>query len=130
MSLIPQSDCHAYIHPVCHDIVTSKVYYSNPDKPILDHVVNLSKIRMKFKSEALYIYYVIHYIKKNILMKLPDLRRAKIYIHSFDTMNVIHQFILSVSEFISDLLKLNFTIDDTIFIYIQYGNEIKFIGNI
>ena len=54
MSLIPQSDCHAYIHPVCYDIVTSKVYYSNPDKPILDHVVNLSKIRMKLQIETLF----------------------------------------------------------------------------
>jgi hypothetical protein len=85
---------------------------------------------MKFKSETKYIYYVIHYIKENILMKLPDLRRAKIYIRTFDKNNVIHQFILSVGEFISDLLKLKFTMDQTIFIYIQYKNEIKFIGNI
>lgn len=127
-SLIPHSDCHSYTRPLCYDIVTSTVYL-NPkyDKPTLDHVVNLSKKKLKFKSEALYIYYVIHYIKENILMKLPDLRKAKIYINAFDKKNVIHQFILSVSEFIADLLKLKCTIN-AIFIYIQYGNEIKFIG--
>jgi len=129
-SLIPHSDCHSYTRPLSYDIVTSTVYYSNSDNPIMDHVVNLSKIRMSFSSESKYIYYVIHYIKENILMKLPDLRRAKIYINTFNKKNVIHRFILSVSEFVSDLLKLKFTFDQSIFIYIRYGNKIKFIGNI
>jgi hypothetical protein len=85
---------------------------------------------MKFKTEIQYWYYVINYIKETILIKLPNLRRAKIYINTFDKKNVIHQFILSVSEFIGDLLKKKFVLNEMIFIYIQYGHEIKFIGNV
>jgi hypothetical protein len=63
-------------------------------------------------------------------MKLPDLRKAKIYIRTFDKNNIIHQFILTVYDYIADLLKMKYDIDHIIFIYIQYENEIKFIGNV
>jgi hypothetical protein len=85
---------------------------------------------MKFKTELQYWYYVINHIKEKILIKLPDLRKAKIYINTFDKKNVIHQFILSVAEFIGDLLKKKFVMNEMIFIYVQYGNDIKFIGNV
>ena len=126
----PQYDCHSYSHPVCYDIVTSTVYYKNPSNPVIDHVENLKKYRMKFKTELKYWYYVINYIKETVLIKLPNLRKAKIYINTFDKNNVIHQFILSVTEFIGDLLKKKFILHQTIFVYVQYGYEIKFIGNI
>ena len=130
MSLIPHSDCHSYTHPLCYDIVTAKVYYENSTKPIINHIEDLKKYRMRFKTELQYWYYVINYIKETVLIKLPNLRKAKIYINTFDKNNIMHQFILSVSEYIGDLLKLKFTWSQTIFIYIQYGNQIKFIGNI
>lgn len=85
---------------------------------------------MKFKTELQYWYYVINYIKETVLIQLPNLRKAKIFINTFDKNNVMHQFILSVSQYISDLLKLKIRLSQTIFIYIQYGNQIKFIGNI
>jgi len=44
---------------------------------------------MYFKTESLYMYYVIDHIKK-ILMKLPDLRKAKIYIRTFDKNNIVN----------------------------------------
>ena len=51
-------------------------------------------------------------------------------INTFDKKNVIHQFILSVAEFISNIIKKPFVMNQMIFIYIQYGNDIKFIGNV
>ena len=123
-----QSDCHVYTHP--RYFVEAKVYYENSEKPQIKHISDLKKYRMKFKTELQYWYYVINHIKENILIKLPDLRRAKIYINTFDKNNVIHQFILSVSEFINKILKKPFVLNQVIFIYIQYGNEIKFIGNV
>ena len=124
------SDCHSYTHPLCYDMVTSNVYYENSTKPIINHIKDLKKYRMKFKTELQYWYYVINYIKETVLIKLPNLRKAKIYMNTFDKNNVMHQFILSVSEYISDLLKVKFDLSHTIFIYIQYGNQIKFIGNV
>lgn len=124
------SDCHSYTHPLSYDIVTSKVYYENSTKPIIKHIKDLKQYRMKFKTELQYWYYVINYIKETVLIKLPNLRKAKIFINTFDKNNVMHQFILSVSEYIGDLLKVKFKLSQTIFIYIQYGNQIKFIGNV
>ena len=127
---MPQSDCHVYTHPRCYDFVEAKVYYENSSKPIIKHIADLKQYRMKFKTELQYWYYVINHIKEKILIKLPDLRRAKIYINTFDKNNIIHQFILSVAEFISNILKKPFVLNQVIFIYVQYGSEIKFIGNV
>ena len=127
---MPQSDCHVYTRQLYYDFVEAKVYYENSSKPIIKHIADLKQYRMKFKTELQYWYYVINHIKEKILIKLPDLRRAKIYINTFDKNNVIHQFILSVAEFISNILKKPFVLNQVIFIYIQYGSEIKFIGNV
>jgi quinolinate synthase len=125
-----QSDCHVYTHPRCYDFVEAKVYFKNSEKPMIERISDLKQYRMKFKTELQYWYYVINHIKEKILIKLPDLRRAKIYINTFDKKNVIHQFILSVAEFIGDLLKKKFVLNQVIFIYVQYDNKIKFIGNV
>ena len=127
---VTQSDCHVYTHPLSYDFVEAKVYFKNSAKPIIERISDLKQYRMKFKTELQYWYYVINHIKEKILIKLPDLRRAKIYIKTFDKNNVIHQFILSVAEFISNILKKPFVLNQVIFIYVQYGSEIKFIGNV
>ena len=125
---ICESDCHVHIKPFAYDMVRGRVHYSK-DPYKLEGVTNISKKRMYFKTEIAYIYYVIDHIKR-ILMKLPDLRKSKIYIKTFDKKNIIHQFILTIYDYIADLLKLKFDIHHIIFIYIQYGHEIKFIGNV
>ena len=128
MDSICESDCHVHIKPLAYDMVRGKVHYSK-DPYKLERVTNISKKRMYFKTETLYMYYVIDHIKR-ILMKLPDLRKAKIYIKTFDKKNIIHQFILTIYDYIADLLKMKFNMEHIIFIYIQYGNEIKIIGNV
>ena len=125
-----QSDCHVYTHPLTYDFVDAKVYYRNSAKLEIDRIEDLKQYRMKFKTEMHYWYYVINHIKEKILIKLPNLRKARIYINTFDKNNVIHQFILNVAEFISKIIKKPFVLDQVIFIYVQYGNEIKFIGNV
>lgn len=123
-----QSDCHIYTKPLSYDFVQAKVYYS--PKLEINRIEDLKQYRMKFKNELQYWYYVINYIKEKVLIKLPDLRRAKIHIKIFDKNNIIHQFILTVGEYISNLLKRKFMSKYTIFIYVQYGSQIKFIGNV
>jgi len=125
-----QSDCHVYTRPLCYDFVDAKVYYRNSSKLEFIRIEDLKQYRMKFKNELQYWYYVINYIKEKVLIKLPDLRRAKIHIKTFDKNNMIHQFILTVGEYISNLLKRHFTLKYKIFIYVQYDNEIKFIGHV
>jgi len=125
-----QSDCHVYTKPLSYDFVQGKVYYQNSSKLEINRIEDLKQYRMNFKNELQYWYYVINYIKEKVLIKLPDLRRAKIHIKTFDKNNMIHQFILTVGEYISNLLKRKFISKSTIFIYVQYGNQIKFIGNV
>lgn len=127
-----QSDCHVYTHPrlISYDFVEAKVYCENSEKPQIKHIAELKQYRIKFKTDLQYWYYVINYIKEKILINLPDLRRARIYINTFNKNNVIHQFILSVSDFINKILKKQFVLNQVIFIYIQYEHEIKFIGNV
>lgn len=122
---VSESDCHAYIKPLEYDMITSIVYTDGYE---LKHVTNLSKKRIHFKTDEIYIRFVIHYIKK-ILMKLPDLRKVKIYIKTFDKNNIIHQLIVSVCDFIGSIYQIKIN-KDAIFIYVQYENEIKFIGTI
>lgn len=124
------SDCHVYTHPLRYDFVEARVYYQNSSKLKIDRIENLKQYRMKFKTEMHYWYYVINHIKEKILIKLPNLRKARIYINTFDKNNVIHQFILNVAEFIANIIKKPFVLDQVIFIYIQYENQIKFIGNV
>jgi hypothetical protein len=123
-----QSDCHVYTKPLSYDFVEGKVYHFG--KLEIDRIEDLKQYRMKFKSELHYWYYVINHIKEKVLIKLPDLRRAKIHIKTFDKNNIIHQFILTVGEYISNLLKRSFDLNKKIFIYVQYDNKIKFIGNV
>jgi len=123
-----ESDCHVYTEPLSYDFVDAKVYYS--EKLEFNRIEDLKQYRLKFKTELHYWYYVINHIKEKILIKLPDLRRAKIHINTFDKNNIIHQFILTVGEYISNLLKRKFISKYTIFIYVQYDNKIKFIGNV
>jgi ribosome-binding factor A len=124
------SDCHVYTRPLSYDFADAKVYYQNSSKLKINRIEDLKTYRMKFKTELQYWYYVINHIKEKVLIKLPDLRKAKIFINTFDTNNVIHQFILTVAEFIGNLLKKQFVLNKVIFIYIQYENKIKFIGNV
>ena len=128
MDSICESDCHVHTKPLAYDMVRGRVQYSK-DPYKLHGVTNISKKRMYFKTELAYMYYVIDHIKK-ILMKLPDLRKAKIYIRTFDKNNILHQFILTIYDYIGNLLKMKFDIEHIVFIYIQYGHEIKFIGNV
>ena len=121
-----QSDCHVYTHPLSYDFVSAKVYYRNSAKLEIDRIENLKQYRMKFKTHLHYWYYVINHIKENILIKLPNLRKARIHINTFDKNNIIHQFILSVGEFIANILKKPFVLDQVIFIYVQYENKIKY----
>ena len=125
-----ESDCHVYTKPLSYDFVQGKVYYQNSAKLEINRIEDLKQYRINFKNELQYWYYVINYIKEKVLIKLPDLRRAKIHIKTFDKNNIIHQFILTVGEYISNLLKRKFISKHIIFIYVQYGSQIKFIGNV
>ena len=124
------SDCHVYSKPLSYDFIEGRVCYQNSAKPEIKDISDLKQYRMKFKTELQYWYYVINHIKEKILIKLPNLRKARIYINTFDKNNIIHQFILNVTEFIANILKKPFVLDKVILIYIQYENKIKFIGNV
>jgi hypothetical protein len=55
-----------------------------------------------------------------------------IQLNIFDKNNILHRFIISISNMIQDLLKLKnkISINKSVFISIEYQKQIIFIGHI
>ena len=110
--------------------VISKVNYDY-DYQIND--VKIIKYQIeKFKNTDQYINIMINYIKDNIIKFLQNLKLVKIYMNICDQKNIIHRFIISVSNIIADLLNLKETLNfnKSIFIFIIYENKLVFSGNL
>ena len=74
---------------------------------------------------------IVNYIKDNIIKDCKDLKSVKVYMNIYDKKNIIHRFILAVSNIIADMLKLKNKINlkKSIFIFIMYENKLLFSGN-
>ena len=112
-------------------IAKVKCFINKYDYQVSD--VNIIKYQIcKFSNTNKYINTEINYIKDNIIKNCKNLKLVKIYINIYDKNNIIHRFILSVSNIISDLLKIkeNINVYKSIFIFIMYENKILFCGNL
>ena len=105
-------------------MISAKVYYSG-------HTVNrVDEIKQQvipFQSQEKYLHYVVNYVKDNIMKFVCNLRKTTIMVKAFDTTNVIHHMIVTVSSMIGDLLKQKIDLSKSIFIYV-YENSIKYMG--
>jgi len=119
--------------PFTKRYVSSKVIYTIDSKDYkIEHVYIIKHEIVKFKSSDLYINLMINHIKDNIIKNCKNLKLVKIFIDVFDKNNIIHRFMVNVSNIIKDLLKLKGELDfsKTIFIFIIDNNKLLFCGNL
>jgi hypothetical protein len=113
--------------------VDCKVYYN---KGFFDYEINkLEIIKDKnkyFKNSDMYILNFIDNIKHNIIKKLPNLKLVLIDLAVFDKNNILHRFIVTISNLIQDLLKFKNKIDiyKSVLVSVLYENKIMFMGGI
>ena len=109
------------------------VYYK---KNFMDYdVVKLVDVKKKVRhmnSVDSYIQNFIDKLKNNVIKKLPCLNLVTIQLSVLDNNNIIHRFVIKISNILQDLLKCKEKIDfnKTIIVCILYDNEMVFIGGI
>jgi hypothetical protein len=117
--------------PFTKRYVSSKVtYIIDPEDYKIEHVNIIKYEKVKFKSTEIYINLMINYIKDNIIKNCKNLKLVKIFIDAFDNKNIIHRFMVNVSNIIKDFLKLKgeLNFSKTIFIFVIDGNKLLFSG--
>jgi len=113
--------------------VKAKVYYS---KGWLDYtvikIVNVELHKLYFRSVQHYILSFIDHIKDNIMKQFTDLSLVSINLYTYDENNILHRFILKVTNLIQDFLKQERKIcfKKTVLVDVEYQGNIQFIGGI
>jgi predicted transcriptional regulator len=102
---------------------------------IFDHEVerieNIHHKIIHFKNSNHYIRYFIDKLKHNVIKKYPNLSSINIHLNVFDNNNILHRLIVTVSNMIQELMKLNnrlICLKKTVFVTVSYENNIVFIG--
>jgi hypothetical protein len=116
--------------------ITSSVnYIINEHEYDYEHDYEVTDVKIikdqiyKYKDIYQYIHSIINNIKDNIIKNCHNLELVKINMYIYDQKNIIHMFILTISNIITKLLNLEeFVIDKSIIIYIKYENKIVFCG--
>ena len=121
--------------PQVFDAITIEcVVYFN--KGLIDHevvkLVDIKKTVTRVNNVNSYIKIFIDKLKDTVIRKLPCLNLVKIELNVFDRNNILHRFIITISNMLQDLLKFKQKIDfnKTIIVCILYDNEMVFIGDI
>ena len=122
-----------YINGFYGKNVSCKVYYK---QGFLDYEVskldNIKEQKLYFKNCDDYIRSFIEHIKDNVIKKLKNLNSLEINLAIFDENNILHRFIIKISNMIQDLLKYKEKIcfKKSVFVIVTYENNIVFTGNI
>ena len=122
-----------YINGFYGKNVSCNIYYK---KEFFDYEVskleNIKEEKRYFKNCDDYIRSFIEHIKDNIIKNLKNLNSFQIHLAIFDENNILHRFIVKISNMIQDLLqyKEKICFNKSVFVYIIYENNIVFTGNI
>lgn len=113
--------------------VNCQFYY----KPgLFDHgIERLDNIHHKirhFKSVDHYIKSFIDNIKHNVIKRFPNLSLLQIHLSVFDERNIIHHLIVTITNILYHILKINerLSFKKSVFVIITYEDHIVFTGNI
>ena len=114
-------------------LIDCNVYY---DEGYFDYevskLVDIKEELKYFTDVNNYIRCFIEYLKNNVIKKLPNLNSVKIELKIFDRDNMLHRFMIVISNMIQDLLKFKQKINlcKSIIVSVEYETKIIFIGNI
>jgi len=87
--------------------------------------VIVKKVRV---THAEYIHRFLRQIKK-ILRGVYELHDVRIYINAFDPLNEIHEWIVSVTELLKNVISLPINFKRTVFICIRQKHKLLFLGS-
>lgn len=114
-------------------LVKCNVYYNESyfDYEV-SKLVDIKEELKYFTDTNNYIRSFIEHLKNNVIKKLPNLNSVKIELNIFDRDNMLHRFIIVISNMIQDLLRLKekICICKSIIVSIKYENKLIFIGNL
>ena len=110
-----------------------KVYY----KPgLFDHSVerleNIQHEIRHLKTFDQYIHNFIDFIKQNVIKKVPNLHLLQISLNIFDSNNILHRLIVTVTNMLHDILKLKVRVgyEKSVFVIVTYEDKPLFVGGI
>jgi hypothetical protein len=118
-------------YPIYGEQVSSKVYYSmNWFDYNIKKIDEIHVERHYFKNTNHYILSFIDHIKENIIKNCKDLNQVSIELLTFDSDNILHRLIISVSKFINEYLKKKHPIsyNQSVFVVVTVESKIKFTG--
>jgi len=95
-------------------------------------LVNVKEQVKHFTNTDQYIRYFIDYIKTKVIRPLPNLQSLTFQLNIFDQNNMLHRFILTITNMIQDILKYKEKISlcRSIIVSVTYKKQILFLGNV
>jgi hypothetical protein len=114
-------------------LIDCNVYY---DESYFDYevskLVDIKEELKYFTDVNNYIRCFIEHLKNNVIKKLPNLNSVKIELSIFDRDNILHRFVILISNMLHDLLKLKKKLNfyKSIIVSVEYENKLIFMGNL
>jgi len=96
----------------------------------VEKLVDIKSELYYYKNSDNYIRGFIEHMKTHIIKKLPNLSLVKIYLVILDESNILIRFMITISNMLQDILKVNrkLTFKQSVFVYITYENKLVFNG--
>jgi hypothetical protein len=93
---------------------------------------NLEKEIIYCKNDVDYIRGFIEHIKERVIKKCKNLSSVKIMLATFDKNNLMHKIIIVISNMMKKLLQIKEKVNiyESIFVVIEYENQIIFTGGL
>ena len=113
------------------DALTCNVHYK---ETFLDYqvnkITNIKNEKEYYINDIQYIKRFIEFIKQNIIKKLPNLNLVKVELNIYDKDNLLHSFIIKITNIICELqnIKLKLNLNKMIFVNIKYDNHVVFLS--
>ena len=93
---------------------------------------NIEKEIIYCKNEVDYIKGFIDHIKERVIKKCKNLNSVKIILATFDKNNLIHKFLIVITNMMKNLLQIKEKMDiyKSIIVVIEYEGQTAFIGQL
>jgi hypothetical protein len=100
-----------------------------------EHDIKLDNIEKEIiycKNEVDYIKGFIDHIKERVIKKCKNLSSVKIMLATFDKNNIMHKFMIAISDMVTKLLQMKEkpNIYESIIVIIEYEGQTAFIGEL
>lgn len=121
-----------YAQKVSCNFKYNKSFFKNEFNEDDITVDNLEKEIFYCKNDIDYMRSFIEHIKDRVIKKCKNLSSVKIILATFDRNNIIHKFMIIITNMMRNLLKLKEKINyyKSIIVIIEYEGEMVFMGDL